>query len=313
MTVSNSTMVELENTSKRYGTKTVLDDVSFKVEQGECFALLGHNGAGKTTMMKLMLGLTRPSGGEVRVFGETANGNGAAERRRQVGYLPEKVSLHETLSGREALGFYARLKGVDEASCGGLLDLVGLSDAADARIATYSKGMRQRLGLAQALLGKPRLLFLDEPTTGLDPALRLRFYELIRDLRAEGVTALISSHALTEIESRADRLVVMKQGRLVACGTLNELRAGVDLPVRMRLSVSPGRAGAVVSEIGNRDGAIAFEKVNDNYVELNCLSADKMRVVRQVSNLVEAIEDLEIMPPRLEDIYARLSGEGGPR
>ncbi len=310
MSAPREVVIGFDGVSKRYGDEEVLSAVDLQVEAGECLALIGHNGAGKTTLMKLTLGLTRPSAGRVRVLGADPADVGSAALRRRVGYLPEKVSLYETLSGREALRFYASLKGETREACDRLLERVGLAEAADRRIATYSKGMRQRLGLAQALLGDPRLLFLDEPTTGLDPALRRRFYDLLDDLRDEGVTVLVSSHALSEIESRSDRVAILKQGHLVACGTLDQLRERAGLPVRIHVSVDPGQAGSVAEGVG---GKAALQRINDRTVDLSCLSADKMEVVRRLAGLGEPVTDIEIMPPRLEEIYAYLSGEEAPR
>ena len=143
---------------------------------------------------------------------------GEFSARRQLGYLPENVAFNAALTGRETLAFYARLKQIKPASAWPLLDRVGLTDAADRRVGTYSKGMRQRLGLAQALLGRPRVLLLDEPTTGLDPALRQTFYEILNELRDDGATVLISSHALNELEDRAEHVLIMNRGRAGGAG-----------------------------------------------------------------------------------------------
>ena len=144
------------------------------------------------------------------------------------------------MSGGELLAFFASLKGVSRRDCDALLESVGLAHAADRRIGTYSKGMRQRLGLAQAMLGNPRLLFLDEPTTGLDPGLRHQFYQLIEGLHQAGATSLISSHALSEVEARANRFIIMKSGVMIASGTLDELYQQAALPVRLRITVAQG-------------------------------------------------------------------------
>ena len=177
---------------------------------GRLSALVGHNGAGKTTLIKLMLGLIRADHGAIRVLNEDPAA-GEFSARRQLGYLPENVAFNAALTGRETLAFYARLKQIKPATAWPLLDRVGLMEAADRRVGTYSKGMRQRLGLAQALLGQPRVLLLDEPTTGLDPALRQTFYEILNELRDDGATILISSHALNELEDRAEHVLIMSR------------------------------------------------------------------------------------------------------
>ena len=186
------------------------------------------------------------------------------------------------------------------------------SDDANAnrRVRTYSKGMRQRLGLAQALLGHPRLLVLDEPTSGLDPTLREHFYCILAEQHAAATTALVSSHALTEIEGRVDRIAIVKDGSLLVCGTLEELRARASLPVRVRLMVDPGTAAAVAAGIGN---GIQFSHVNDRTIDLHCLNGDKMTVVRRIAELGQPVNDVDILPPRLDQIYAYFAGEEEPR
>jgi Cu-processing system ATP-binding protein len=220
--LSASPTIQLYEVVKHFGDIEAVCGVSFDLAAGETVALVGHNGAGKTTLMKLMLGLIRPSSGQIEVLG----GNPAAGQfsaRRDLGYLPENVSFNANLTGRETLSFYGRLKRQPAKVVSALLERVGLADAADRRVGAYSKGMRQRLGLAQALLGEPRVLLLDEPTTGLDPALRQAFYDMIETLRAGGTTVLISSHVLTELEERAGRVIIMNRGIKVADGSLDDL------------------------------------------------------------------------------------------
>ena len=240
-----SVSVSVNGVEKSYGPVRALRNVSFDLGPGRLSALVGHNGAGKTTLIKLMLGLIHADRGEVRVLNEDPAA-GEFSARRQLGYLPENVAFNAALTGRETLAFYARLKQIKPASAWPLLDRVGLMDAADRRVGTYSKGMRQRLGLAQALLGRPRVLLLDEPTTGLDPALRQTFYEILNELRDDGATVLISSHALNELEGRAEHVLIMNRGVLVAQGTLAELRSISQLPIRVSLDLVPGAADASV-------------------------------------------------------------------
>ena len=203
--------VGVSHAVKTYREVEALRDVSLSLNGGEVVALVGHNGAGKTTLIKLMLGLIRPTSGEIRVLGDDPAA-GQFEARRRLGYLPENVSFNLALTGRETLAFYAGLKGVPKGGVLPLLERVGLAAAADRRVRTYSKGMRQRLGLAQALLGEPRVLLLDEPTTGLDPQLRRSFYEIVASLRDGGATVMLSSHALTELDGRADRITTFTGG-----------------------------------------------------------------------------------------------------
>jgi len=302
--------IELDTVSKRYGSSEVLRDITLAVGAGESIVLVGPNGAGKTTLMKIILGVTRPSGGAVRLHGSDPAGSFSAASRASVGYLPENVAFHGAMTGAELLAFYARLKDQPVAQCGALLERVGLVDAADRRVRTYSKGMRQRLGLAQALLGHPQLLVLDEPTSGLDPTLREQFYRILGEQHAGGTTVVVSSHALTEIESRVERVAILKEGSLVVCGSIEELRARASLPVRVRLVVDAGAAAAVAERIGN---GIELSKVNDRTVDLHCLNGDKMAVVRRIAELGQPVVDIDIAPPRLDQVYAHFAGEEEPK
>lgn len=284
--------VSIRSVDKDYGKIRALREVSFDLPPGCICALVGHNGAGKTTLIKLMLGLIRPTGGGIRVLGEDPAA-GEFSARRALGYLPENVAFNAALTGRETLRFYARLKHLEPAKAFALLERVGLGDAADRRVGTYSKGMRQRLGLAQALLGRPRILLLDEPTTGLDPALRQTFYDILRELRDDGATVLISSHALSELEGRAEHVLIMNRGVLVAQGTLSELRRLSQLPIRVSFELA---------EEGRRPGWLAEEVVLVQGDER------KMALIRKAA-ADPLIRDIEIVTPNLDDIYAHFLRE----
>lgn len=201
-----------------------VDHVSLAVRPGEVFGLLGPNGSGKSTTIKLLLGLLEPTAGECAIFGVPS---GRVEARRDVGYLPEAPNFYRFLTGRELVTFYGRMcglagaalrEGVDE-----VIALVGLAGAADRRVGTYSKGMLQRIGLAQALVHDPRLLILDEPTAGVDPVGSAEMAELILALKARGKTVLITSHLLGQIEDLCDRVAILDRGRLVAEGRVADL------------------------------------------------------------------------------------------
>jgi Cu-processing system ATP-binding protein len=292
--------VEIRNVVKRFGKVEAVRDVSFSLPEGETVALVGHNGAGKTTLMKLMLGLIRPTGGSIAVLGDDPAA-GQFEARRRLGYLPENVSFNAALTGKETLAFYARLKREPEKSAAPLLDRVGLTHAANRRVGTYSKGMRQRLGLAQALLGEPRVLLLDEPTTGLDPALRQSFYGIVEELRGRGATVLLSSHALTELEERAGRVVIMNRGVKVADGTLDELRRIARLPTRIRLKVTDAGLANVPNWLGPVE---AWRRVNGHMVEIDASPERKIEVLRRATDGVAPVEDIDVLPPTLDELYA---------
>lgn len=303
-----SVTVELKQVSKRYGKTEAVRDVSFALAPGETTALVGHNGAGKTTLLKLMLGLVHPSGGSICVLGDDPAA-GEFGARGKIGYLPENVSFNVALTGREILSFYARLKREPVPRALQLLDRVGLGAVSARRVGTYSKGMRQRLGLAQALLGEPQLLLLDEPTAGLDPALRLSFYDTVQELRNRGATVVLSSHALAELGERVDRVIIMNSGTMVANGSIDELRRMARLPARIRLTLSAEGKG-IRNWLGERE---TWRDINGQVIEIEAAPERKIELLRRVAKEGTLIEDVDVVPPTLDEIYAhflRTQGAG---
>jgi len=210
--------------SKHFGPVHALQDLSLRIEQGEVFGFLGPNGAGKTTTIRLLLGLLAPTSGTATVLGETV-ALGRARWRTDVGYLPGEVAFWPGLSGRQTLNFLARLARRPPVDRPALLERMGLDAATLSRhVHTYSDGMKQKLGLVQALQCRPRLALLDEPTKGLDPLVQQAFYELVGDARRQGMTLLISSHVLTEVERLCDRVAMLRLGKLVFAGDVEEIR-----------------------------------------------------------------------------------------
>lgn len=201
-----------------------VDHVNLRVEAGQVFGLLGPNGSGKSTTIKLILGLLEPTAGECAIFGVPSR---RVEARRDVGYLPESPYFYRHLTGRELVNFYARMCGMPRAGLdqriAEVVAVVGMTEAADRRVGTYSKGMLQRIGLAQALVHDPRLLILDEPTAGVDPVGSAAIAELILRLKAQGKTVLITSHLLGQIEEICDRVAILDRGRLMVEGAMQDL------------------------------------------------------------------------------------------
>ncbi len=275
-----------------------LDAISLQVAPGERVALLGHNGAGKTTLLRLVLGLARPDRGDVIVLGAPA---GSREARRGYAYLPETVAFHKLLTGREQIAMLARLKGASPRDAVACLEKVGLGKAMDRRIGTYSKGMRQRLGLAQLIVGKPKVVILDEPTSGLDPLSRDLFYAIVVDLAQSGAAVIHSSHALTELEARTDRIAILREGRLVANDRLAQLQSGANLPIRLRVQAGSEAVDALASRLGAK-------RVNGQAVELACTAGDKIARLAQVTAFGDAIRDIDVVPPSLEDLYRYYCG-----
>ena len=286
---------------KHYGLIHAVDGVDLEVRSGELFGLIGHNGAGKSTMFKMMLGLIPLTAGEIRIDGAPVPGSDFRAVRRKVGYLPENVVLYDNLTGAETLDFFARLKGVSPAQNAALLERVGLMHAAKRRVREYSKGMRQRLGFAQALLGTPRILFLDEPTTGLDPEAIRGFYAILRQLKGEGVTMVITSHILAEIQERVDRLAIMAAGKVQATGTVQALREQMDLPLWFDVRVAPEDFEAVRNALGGLPvGAI---EARDGRVAVQCARDAKMAVIAALASLNGKVRDLTVREPSLEDVF----------
>jgi ABC-2 type transport system ATP-binding protein len=218
--------LELAGVVKRYGARAALDGVSLRLEPGASLGLLGPNGAGKTTALRLLLGFARPSAGGVSLFGRDP---ADPESRRGVGYLPERVAFPERATPRGLLALQAGLAGLAggerDAAVSAALETVGLAERARERIGGLSKGLRQRLGFANALLGRPTLLVLDEPTSGLDPLGIRDARGWIQAARERGAAVLVSSHGLSEVERVCDRVVILNQGRVAASGALGELVA----------------------------------------------------------------------------------------
>jgi ABC-2 type transport system ATP-binding protein len=236
-------VVTIESLTKRFGEVTAVDGLSFTVERGQVYGLLGPNGAGKTTALRVLMGLERPTSGTARLFGTTVT-PGCRELLR-VGAMIEEAAFVPHLSGMVNLDLWWKAGGsrVRDADFDGALDVAGLGDAVHRKVKTYSQGMKQRLGFARALLARPELLVLDEPTNGLDPGEIREIRELISRLTQHGTTVLLSSHHLTEVEQTCSHVVVMKQGRLIADRTVSELI---------------GAAGSVYVETSERERARAL-------------------------------------------------------
>jgi ABC-2 type transport system ATP-binding protein len=245
-----------EELAKRYGRITALAGLTMAVPRGEIFGYLGPNGAGKTTSVKLLLGLAKPTSGEAWVLGAPIS-DAVAHRqaRRRIGYLPELFRYQPWLTAREVLRLHCALGDLDRAvwqhEVDDALGIVGLAERADDRVAGFSKGMQQRLGLGVALLGRPELVLLDEPTSALDPVGRHDVREIIRALKARGTGVFLNSHLLTEVEQVCDRVAIVDHGRVIAVGTLDELLRSDA--VRIRATGVTAAAKAVLATMGALD------------------------------------------------------------
>jgi ABC-2 type transport system ATP-binding protein len=272
---ASSAAVWCSGLRKRYGRRTAVDGVSFTVQRGEVMGLLGPNGAGKTTVIKMLLGLVRPDAGEILLLGRSARD---AAARADVGYLPELFRYQPWLSAAEVLDLHVRLAQVRiaEAERRDALALVGLADRAGDRVGGFSKGMQQRLGLAVALVARPRLAILDEPTSALDPVGRADVRDIVQSLRRQGVAVLLNSHLIGEVERVCDRVVILDRGRVTASGTLEELLGRHEVRLRLdgvgpaalaRLAavgpVTQQPGGCTVALPADDDGAVVPDLVRD--------------------------------------------------
>lgn len=301
--------ITLAAVTKQYGKAIAVEAIDLAVEPGECLALVGHNGAGKSTLIKMVLGLISPTTGTVTVMGHDPLDSAFTAVRKTIGFLPEQVLFQNNMTGRETLDFYARLKGASLDSLDELFHRVDLSAAADNRISTYSKGMRQRLGLAQALIGNPELLILDEPTSGLDPVSRQNVYSIINDMKKAGATILISSHALTELDSRIDRVAVLNRGKLSALGTIAELRRSIGLSSEIIVH-APAESLKVLSRNFAKDGE--NNCVVNGVVHLSCPAEEKIAVLKKLMDLNIPLADITITDPSLEQVFLALSHHKEP-
>lgn len=249
-----STTIRSKALTKTYGEHTVVDRLDLDIGAGEIFGLLGPNGAGKTTTILMLLGLVEPSAGSIEVLGLDPRRN-PLEVKRRVGYLPDAVGFYDTMTGRENLRFTARLNGLDD--FGGhiesLLEMVGLAEAADQHAGEYSRGMKQRLGVADALVKSPSVLILDEPTTAIDPEGVAEMLDLIRRLAVEeGVTVLLASHLLHQVQTVCDRVAIFVRGKVVAQGRPHELAAVEEgrIRVEFRLTGDPAAGRSRLESVG---------------------------------------------------------------
>jgi ABC-2 type transport system ATP-binding protein len=286
--------VETDHLTKRYGRVTAVDGVSLSVRPGEVYGFLGPNGAGKTTTLRMLLGLVRPDAGTIRVFG------GPPGRLASVGALIEAPGFYPYLSGRDNLRVLARYTKTDRTRIDTVMDLVDLADRAGDRFNTYSMGMKQRLGVAAALLKDPRLLILDEPTNGLDPAGMADMRMLVRRLGTAGTTVLLSSHLLGEVQQICDRVGVLAHGRLVAESTVAELRGRASLRVVAEpVEDAAARARALLGPDRVR--------VRDGGLDLEIEPAKAAWVNGELMEAGVAVSELRVRERTLEDVFLELT------
>lgn len=302
--------IEISSLAKHYKGVAALAGVSTSVPMGKVVGLLGHNGAGKSTLIKLILGLIKPSSGHVDVLGQSPWGSQAVALRRRIGYLPESVAFYGNLTGREVISYLARLKRAPRQQTGELLQRVGLDHAKDRRVSTYSKGMRQRLGLAQALLASPELVVLDEPTAGLDPLATQELYDIVGKLRTEGHSVLVSSHVLAELEPHIDSALILRHGELLAAGSVSELRRQSGLPgvvvVQLKEAADPAAFARQIDGFG-----LTRVRRPDGRFEIQIAEGGKLALLQRLA-ADPLVEDIVVKEASLARLYDYL-GAGARR
>jgi ABC-2 type transport system ATP-binding protein len=316
--VHENSLVQFREVSKRYGKLLALDRVSFDIREGEVFGYIGPNGAGKTTTIKILVGLLTQFQGNLRVAGLRMPDE-RDQAHQLLGYLPQVVGFQEWRTVDHALRTFGQLSGLSkvnlERRISEVLELLGLSRVRNSRVAHLSGGMVQKLGLAQALLHEPRLLILDEPLAGLDPASRLQIKTTIRALSEQGTTVFFSSHILSDVQDVASRLGILDRGRLVQVGTLEELKAHLGSPKALKVTLS--RDSGRWSELQQIPGVERIEQPDPNQLIVYLTQEGDVEAITQrlIVGLIERecyIHSLNPMTPNLDELYLQYvsGGEG---
>jgi daunorubicin resistance ABC transporter ATP-binding subunit len=309
--MSNDLMIEAHGLTKRFGATVALDGIDLEVPAGAILGVLGPNGAGKTTAVRILTTLTIPDGGSARVAGHDVVGDATAVQRN-IGVTAQDATLDEVLTGRENLVMIGRLSGVRRANARAraseLLERFDLVDAADRILKEYSGGMRRRLDLAAGLVTRPPVLFLDEPTTGLDPTSRVRMWGVIRELIADGVTLLLTTQYLDEADELADRIAVIDHGKVIAGGTAAELKAQIG---GARLEVTLSEAGAAASDALEPFVSGPVHVSHDGRrlrAPVRSATGLASTVVRALDEAGITVDDVEVHQPSLDDVFFALTG-----
>lgn len=300
-----SAVIEARNLTKMYGGERGIESLDLQVPQGEIFGYLGPNGAGKTTTIRLILGFLRATRGELRLFGERTT-PGSAQHRSRIGYLPGELGLPENYTGEYLLRYYRSLSGGRAPLRDWLCKELQFTPAdLQKRVKNYSKGMKQKLGIVQALQHDPELIVLDEPTTGLDPLVQSAFFEILKELRDRGHTIFFSSHVLSEVQRLCDRIGVLREGHLVLSSTLHELAANADRLLWVKLRSSNGGAAVSTGEVPVINGARFLRTDAGGWLVYLASPENSPRILYELGNLQPLDWRLE---PAFEESFLKLYG-----
>lgn len=294
-------MLKVQEVTKNYGPIRALNNISLEVREGEALGLVGPNGSGKTTILKIILGILRPTSGTVVFRDRKLSERDWKEFKRSVGYMPERVSFYDNLTGKETLKLFAGIKGADKNRSHEFISRILPEDLLRRKVGTYSKGMRQRLNLAQALVSDPGILVLDEPTSGLDPVAIREFYDILEEVRsAKKLTVILSSHILAEIEDKIDRVAIMKNGSLKAIGRLEELCIGLNIPLGITLRTDG--QDDVLEGVLKEAGATELTYQN-GYLLANAPGDKKLGIISALMEEKDRFTDISIREPSLEEVF----------
>jgi len=302
----SSVVIETRDITKRSKDVLAVDTLSMKVRKGEIYGFLGPNGAGKSTTIKMIMGLFHPTSGEAFINGKLVNGGGV-ELRRDVGFLPERISFYDNLTPIQTLNFFCELRDVDKSVVPSLLRDVGLDGAANRKVGTFSKGMTQLLGMAQAMIGNPSIYVMDEPTGGLDARWVKAVREKLRTLNEQGATIIFSSHILSEVQALCHRVAIINNGRLVAEDTIDNISGG--LHIRPRLWVqSAGLNEGTLSWVREIEGVEDVAAKGDA-MTITCDARVRLRVMIAMQESGLVIKDFRTVEPTLEEAFVKLLSE----
>jgi ABC-2 type transport system ATP-binding protein len=307
----NHTAISVQNLQKSFGENHAVQGVSFDVEEGEIFSLLGPNGAGKTTTISMLSCLLRPDAGDALIMGHSIR-SGDMGVKSVLGVVPQEIALYEDLTARENLTFWGKMYGLRGSALKSrvkeVLEIIGLTDRANDRVGKYSGGMKRRVNIGVALLHKPKVVYMDEPTVGIDPQSRRNILDSVVALKNQGMTVLYTTHYMEEAEELSDHIAIMDHGKMIACGTNEELvkLVGEQTRIDLTVNVEPGRIAAAWRSIPGVEGAsVEDEKIG---VQVDDSNAVLPKLFDSAAHSSARITSVDIREPNLEAVFLHLTG-----